>query len=278
MFKIDKIAFSPRKIFWFGIPSIITNDIKTELLKKDILLISNNEKLKNIKNTIKVKRDHTIYIFDIDRIIFENKVIKKNKCKMIREIIEMIEDYVPEKSFIYTKTKDCKIDFYCNKAKIRHKISNIFTNKENILSDIILYILPIFKNEKKQHRDFLRLVFFPYILYEIELIPKSNDSTTIKGYLKDLSYNGISIILFDDNIFSLFDIGSKINLKIFFPDNKKIKINDATVIRKLPMEKLVCLNYDISNKETITKENFKKLSDIIFQYINNFIYLEYKNN
>lgn len=271
MFKIDRIAFSPRKIYWFGMPSTVTNDIKLELLKKDILIINCSGKLKNIQHIIKTKRKHTVYIFNIDGIVLENEDIKKNKCILVRKVIEKIGDHVPEKSFVYTKTKDCKIDFYCNKAQIKHKINDIFENKANIVSNIILYIFPIFKKREEQNRNFLRLVFFPYILYEIEFPKiKSKDSRTIKGYLKDLSFNGISIILFKNNELSFFNIGSKIQINLIFDNDKKISINDAIIIRKYPKKKLLCLSFDINDRKIINKKNSDELNEIIFKYIKNF--------
>ena len=212
-------------------------------------------------------------------IILKNKNIKKNKCTLIKEIIEMIENHISEKSFIYTKTRDCKIDFYCNKSKIKHKISDIFNNKKNIIPDIILYILPIFKKEKEKNRNFLRLVFFPYILHRVEFpLIKLNNSTIIKGYIKDLSFNGISIILFDNNELSLFRTNSKTQINITLENNNKILIKDAIIIRKSPKKKLICLSYDINNRKIITKKNNDELTALILEYIKNFIYLDIKDN
>ncbi len=281
MYNIEKITFSPRKIYWFEMPSSITSDIKIELLKKDILLIDCIGEIENIQKIINEKNEYTLYIFNLDKIILKNKDKIKIKCTIIRKIISLIEDSlykIYKNSFVYTKSEDCEIDFYCNKAQIKHVTKDIFNNKKNILSNIYLYILPIFKNLKEQNREFLRLTFFPYILFEIEFPElKLKDSNPIKGYLKNLSFNGIAIILFNDNELTFFNTGTKIQLKIFFPEGK-ILINNVIIIRKLPEERMISINYDINNKIMISNENSNKLTELIFKYIKSYINLDFEYN
>lgn len=279
MCKIEKITFTPRKIFWFEMPSIITNEIKIELLKKDILLINCNGEIEYIKKIINEKNEYTVYIFNLDKILLKNNDKIKINCAIIRKVISLIEEnayQIYKNSFVYTKSKDCEVDFYCNKAQIRHVTNNIFNNKKNLLSDMSLYICPIFKNFKEHNREFLRLTFFPYILFEIEFPGlKLKNSDTIKGYLKNLSFNGMEIILFNENVLSFFKIDDKFQLKIFFTEGI-VLINEAKVIRKLSKERMISINYDINNKDIINDKDSNILTELIVRYIKEYINLDFK--
>jgi hypothetical protein len=268
VYKNGEIAISPNTIYWVKMPVNISETNQIELLKNDVLVIDCNYGLEDFKNLVITDNTNTAYFYNLDAIIQKDKVKKENLYAYCTQVAQFIAGYLPQRSVIHTYIIDGKINEIFRSKGLIYIEKNLFSNS-NAVMIVMNLIKPIFSEGNRIRRSSLRVGLYPDIKYKVE-ITNMEKNIVKHGVLKDISLNGIGMILLDKNDLSFFALKDNIQIKIFTPSSV-LKIF-SSIITRIDQEKIeVGVNYNILDNHMVKDETAHYLTKLIFYWIKDII-------
>jgi hypothetical protein len=268
-YRNGEVLTSPNTIFWLQMPQSIGETEKIELLKKDILLVDCYYDLEQI-NKIKEKKDNSsAYFFNIDALLKKSQITGNEIYKYYSNLARFINSFSPEKSIVHTNIIDQKASELFRGEGLFYLEKN-FYDRSIALSTINHLVKPLFVYNNRVPRPFIRLSIYPEIKYKIEIINNSSPKPIISGFLKDLSLNGLGIILNTDTDMKYINLKEQIQLKINVMKSV-LKIPVCFITRKDPDRNEIGINYDITDKVMIKEDTSNYLTKIIYNWIKELI-------
>ena len=105
-FQNGEITISPKIIYWIGIPPNIIKTDRIELFKKDIFIIEHDGNHNSLYELKKTANKHTAYFYNLENIIFKNKIYGKSILPFSTNMITLIKELNPERSLVHTSIID----------------------------------------------------------------------------------------------------------------------------------------------------------------------------
>ena len=268
-YKNGEVLTSPNTIIWLQMPQSIGETEKIELLKKDIFLVDCYYNLDHIQKIKEKKDDSSAFFFNIDALLKKSQITGNEIYKYYDNLARFIDSFVPEKSIIHTNIIDTNAaDIF--KSKGLFYLEKNFYDRSVAMSTIGNLVKPLFIHNNRLPRPFLRLTLFPEIKYKVEIINNSSPKPIISGILKDLSLNGLGIILNLDTDMKYITLKDQVQLKINV-NRSVLKIPVCFITRKDPEKNEVGISYDITDKVMVKEETSNYLTKIIYNWIKEII-------
>jgi hypothetical protein len=263
-----EIIVSPKTIFWVEIPFLLNENDRIDLLKRDILLLNYNGLIKDIIKLKEIDNKFSGYFFNFDGILSKN-FIKHNAVNPFAEkIAQFINKYFKRRSLVYTKLLDKKLVEIFKKYGIAFLEKNL-SDKKIALTTVYKLIHPFFAENNKVQRSYLRLNLYP-MKYNIVLTNFSKKNLMVTGILRDLSMNGMGMIVIEEDKVKQFNLKDIVEVKVSIK-NKTIKVAKAIIARLDISKSEVCITYDINNYNMIEKENSYYLTNMIYNWLKEII-------
>ncbi|MCK4798753.1 MAG: hypothetical protein KAT05_15355 [Spirochaetes bacterium] len=259
-----EIHISPKTIFWVEMPDNIKDHDKIELLKKDILLVKCSGVIQELVKLREKNSKSSAFFYNLDQILHENHIKNSEAFNFLHKIVQFIKTLSPEKTLVHTTIIDKKISELFRDEGIIYVEKNL-NDKKIAESTILALIHPLFSEHNKVKRSFLRLNLLP-MKYKVAISNISRGSPVIKGCLKDLSLNGMGIVLNDKNELNFFSLKNLIEIKIFIRDS--ILTISKAFITRVDDEKIeIGVNYDISDNSMVREDYATYLTGLIYNWI-----------
>ena len=263
-----EILVSPKTIYWIEIPFLLNENDRIELLKKDILLLNYNGLINDIAKLKEIDNKFTGYFFNLDGIISKNYIKHNAIYSFADKIAQYINKYFKRKSLVYTKILDPKLVEIFKKYRIAFIEKNL-NDKKVAISTVMKLIHPFFAENNNIERSFLRLNLYP-MKYNIILTNFTKKNLMVTGILKDLSLNGLGIIIIEEDKIKQFNLKDIVEVKVSIK-NKMVKVSKAIIARLDISKTEVGVTYDINNNDMIEKENAFYLTNMIYNWLKEII-------
>lgn len=263
-----EVIISPKIIYWIQTPVTLGENEKIELLKKDVLLINFDS---NIRDLVKLKEkdnSYSGYLFNLDGILQRNHIKLNAVYPFIEKLAKFINAFMKKRSLIYTTILDKKIGEVFKKFDLIFLEKNL--NDKKIAITAIFNLIPSFFTENnKVERSFLRLNLFP-MRYKVTITNLKRNKTMLNGIIKDLSLNGMGLIIIDENKIDEISLKDILEVKASIK-NSIIKISKAIVTRVDQKKFEVGIMYNINDKNMIREDYASFLTGIIYNWIKEII-------
>lgn len=268
-FQNGEITVSPKIIYWVGIPPNIIKTDRIELFKNDIFIIEHDGNHKSLYELKKTSNKYTAYFFNLENIIFKNKITNNHILTFSTNIITLIKELIPERSLVHTSliNEDVSNIFRSNGIPYVEKNLN---DKKLAFSTLLSIIKPFFIDQGKMDRSFVRLNLLPLQLKATIRDLNNKICPEIECYVKDISLSGISFILKSISLINFFQINDKTSAKIFI-DRNYIFIKSATILRIKKDSLEIGINFNLNDEKDIDEDSSNTLSGLIFDWINGVI-------
>jgi hypothetical protein len=266
-----EVLLSPNTIYWVQAPTTIGEIEKIDLLKKDVFIVDCRYNLNNISKLKEKKDESSAFFFNIDAIIKKSYLKIESATSVYRDLAQFISNVCREKSIVHTNIIDEKISSIFREQGLFYLEKN-FYDRTTAVSTVSNLIKPLFVFNNRVPRPHLRIRLYPEIKYKVEFVDKNvlTESKPIQGILKDLSLNGMGIVLNDkENI-------KKLKLKNII----QIKINAINSILKIPMAYITRIdiengefgiNYDINNNQMVNEDSSNYILKMIYNWMKEII-------
>lgn len=263
-----EILVSPKTIYWVEIPFLLNENDRIELLKKDILLLNYNGLINDIIKLKEIDNKFTGYFFNLDGILSKNYIKHNAIYSFADKIAQFINKYFKRKHLVYTKILDNKLGEIFKKYGIIFLEKNL-NDKKVAISTVLKLIHPFFAENNVVERSFLRLNLYP-MKYNIVLTNFTKKNLMVTGILKDLSLNGMGIVVIEEDKIKQFNLKDIVEIKVSIK-NKMLKVSKA-IIARLDIAKFeVGITYNINNDDMIEKDNAYYLTNLIYNWLKEII-------
>ena len=263
-----EIVISPKTIYWIQTPVTIAEHDRIELLKKDILIITYNGDMQDIVKLKDKNNKYSAFFFNLDGILSRNHIKSDEIYAFSKNMGKFISHFFQKRSLVYTTILDKKLIELFKSFNVYFLEKNL-NDKKIAISTIYTLIHPFFAEDGKVQRFFLRLNLFP-MKYKFVLSNLSKGNIIIEGVLKDLSLNGMGLVVVNGEDLKNIAIKDVIEIKLFIK-NSIIKINRAIVTR-LDVEKSEAgVNYNINDTKMIREDYASFLTGLIYNWIKEII-------
>lgn len=263
-----EVIISPKIIYWVQPPVTLGENEKIELLKRDVLLINFDS---NIKDLVKLKEkdnSYSGYLFNLDGILQRNHIKLNAVYPFVEKLAKFINAFMKQRSLIYTTILDKKIGDIFKRLGLIFLEKNL--NDKKIAITAILNLIPsFFTANNKVERSFLRLNLFP-MKYKVVLTNLTKNKTVLNGIIKDLSLNGMGLVIIDENKIDEVNLKDILEVKASIK-NSIIKISKAIITRVEEKKFEVGIMYNINDKNMIREDYASFLTGIIFSWIKDII-------
>jgi hypothetical protein len=268
IFKDGEIAISPNIIYWIRMPDEITEKDRIELLKNDVLIIDCDYGIDEFEKLKIEDNFHTAYFFNLDALIRKEKDKNEQIHNCCSQTLKFISDYLPQRSVIHNEGDDKRIsELFKSKGLIYLETSH-FTNS-NAPDNILNLIKHLFYEGNRRRRTLLRVALYPKIKFEIDILPIGKNKS-IRGVIKDISLNGISVLIYDIKDVELFSLKENVNLDIH-TESSVLKILSAKITRIDQTRNEMGLNFNILDTKIVHEETSHFLTKTIYNWISNII-------
>jgi hypothetical protein len=266
--KNGEVLMSPNTIYWIQMPVNISEDDRIELLKRDILLINCNYGVDDLPKLKQKDSKFAAYFINLDGIFQKNHVNDDGLYDYCERIAKFLESFDPTKTVVHTYTIDEKIcDIFRSKGLIY--LEKNFGDKANAVNTVINLIKPIFSDENRVQRSFLRVNLYPDTKYKVEINLPLQTLNPVHCYLKDISLNGVGIIFQDKKDVSQFSLKDMIQVRIF--TERSILNIPACLITRKDANGEIGVSYDINNRQMIKEDTANYLVKLIYNWIRDII-------
>jgi hypothetical protein len=261
--KNGEIISKPNTIYWIKMPAIIGESDQVELLKNDILVIDCDYGIEDLDKIREKDKTNAAFFYNLDVLLSKNLVIQENLYNHAEKIAAFISDHAPERSIAHTFTIDAKMcDIFRSKGLIY--IEKNLVDRTNAVSTIMNLLRPIFSDENKIKRSFFRINLYPSIKYRIEIVTCSEKK--VNGFVKDLSLNGMGLIINEKEEMPFLKLKDSIQARIFTP-TAVLKISSSYITRKDDEALEIGINYNINDKNMVKEDTANYLTRLIFYWI-----------
>ncbi len=267
-FSGGEMIASPKTIYWLQAPACIGDVDKVELLKRDVLVLDHTSELNSIPAIRDKKSEYSVFFYNLDSIFIRNHIKQSDYISICNNIAQFVTTFVPEKTIIHTSIIDTNIARVFNNKKILF-IEKNFHDRKTAINAALKLTTYLFEKNNTPHRSFIRLNLL-HKRYKVEIISSTCPDKVIHGFVKDLSLNGLGVVLVDSEQISCITLKNIIQLKIFM-NQQILKINTAIVMRKFEEKNEIGVCYNINDHKMIREDYASKLTSVIYQWIKEFI-------
>lgn len=259
-----EIIISPKSIYWIETPVSFNENDRIELLKRDVLLINYDGDIKEIVKLKEKDNKYSGYFFNLDGILSKNH-IKGDKIYIFCEkLAQYIGNYLKKRSLVYTTILDNKLVEIFKKFGV-HFFEKNLNDKRVAISAILKLIHPFFAENDKIERAYLRLNLLP-MKYNLTIINLKHNNVSINGVLKDLSLNGMGIIISEEDKIDQIKLKDVIEVKLTLKSSI-LKISKAIITRVDQNKFEVGLIYNITDSSMVREDYASMLTGIIYNWI-----------
>lgn len=268
------VTTSPKLIFVVDMGVRFLKEDLLELLKKDVLV----EELEGFERHLERIQDlvdpYTGFLINIDPIFHELKTTSQASRVVFSELLGRIRRLSPGRTLVFTSQIHPDVAYMFRSEGIGYIEKRIFDRHE--LQNIILNVVPPFFAERNRLvRNYLR------VSVEERKIPiklqNIHDGTSwgppFEGILKNLSLNGLNVVLREASDAECFVTGDTVFVD-FFLENLPVRISRALVSRVIPQQREVCLYFDIDNPSMINDRNAGIISQFFYSILHRVISLK----
>jgi hypothetical protein len=265
-----EVFVSPKTFYWIEMPAVIDDNDKIEFLKKDIMLVDIRcdkhilAKLKDRNN------EKTCFFYNLDGMFLRNQIKDKDVYQFAKYISETIKKIDNKKSAVHTNMIDKNLAIFFKKQGIPYFEKNMHDKKNaSIVIDGLNNF--IFEKNGKNNRAFLRLNISENESSKVEITNLTTPTPKpMHGYLKDISLNGVGIILKDKEDIKNIKLKDVLQVKIFIL-RTVVKIQMGFVTRIDINNADFGINYNIFDNRMILTDDVNFLTGLIYDWIKNII-------
>ncbi len=219
------VTASPKCVMWIDREPAISDSLRAEMLKTDVLLTKT--KHKEIHRLLKKHNDTKFYLFSLDGFINQAGVRKESDLfAKANDYSLVIENFVKDRSVVYTSYIDPKVEGMFKRNRIPIVIKNLNDDAIAIgfLNKLSEFFFPA--GEARLQRGFLRLVMKDQsVKADIHI----DDKRKISVIVRDISLNGAGFMA-DPRFLDLIPPKSLVMIKIYIP-RFVIRIKKAVIVR-----------------------------------------------
>jgi len=263
--KNGEIVISPNTIYWVQMPVIISDDDKIELLKRDILLINCDYGIDDLSKLKQADSKIAAFFINLDGLILKNRVKPEHIITFCDKIAAFVESFQPAKTVIHTYTIDSNI---CNifRSKGLIYIEKNIGDKSSVVSTITHLIKPIFSDENRIQRAYLRVNMYPEVKFKVEISDVTQRTPAQICFLKDLSLNGVGLLFSDKSDIAYIGLKDVLSIKIF-ADRSILTIPQAVVTRKDEEKIEIGVNYNLNDRQMIKEDTANYLVKHVYNWL-----------
>lgn len=247
------VEISPKLLLWNKIPDFMNEEMIIEFLKNDVLLLEYN----TFEDITKINAYIIACILNLDQ-IFKNDTESKNMLNQARSLVEELQMVKETKKIIITSKSFPNIKKIFTKTGMEY--FEVKNNKDTLFEFLKDIACP--RGYENACRTNLRLHFRPNY-YKVNI--KTTDYT-FKGYINDLSFSGMGIVLKQAEEFEKCKIGSFLNIRIDFRVSF-LMIAKGMIVRKDKENNFIGVQMDILDKYMVDDDNAVVLKSIIDTWI-----------
>lgn len=258
-----QIIAHPKTIYWIDMPDVLLPKDRIELLKHDVLIKSViSEKL----NTL-TREPNAGYILNLDKYIAKNRVGKVlSEMTLAQRLLGIIQTNLnPERTIVHTTFINPSLQQLFRNAGILLIEKNI-DSKKNIVPIIGKFVEYLFRKDGRLKRDFLRLELPKDWNTPIKITNLRTSLPNIRGNVKDLSLNGLGIILENQENMGLFNLKDPVRLDFYIQERKFI-ITLAFISRIHSPTRELGVIFNIRNPNMISEEYSTAYTGMIYDFI-----------
>jgi len=263
-----EVIITPKSIYWIDTPVSFNENDRIELLKRDVLLINYDGDIKEIAKLKEKDNKYSGYFFNLDGILSKNHIKGDTLYGFVEKLAQYIGSYINKRSLVYTTILDKKLVEIFKKHQV-HFFEKNLNDKKIAISTIIKLIYPFFSENNKLERAFVRLNLLP-MKYSLIITNLKQSHVTINGTLKDLSLNGMGIIISEKNKIEKIKLKDVVEVKLSLKTSI-IKISKAIVARVDQNKFEAGLIYNITDSTMIREDYASILTGIIYNWIKEII-------
>ncbi len=254
------VTASPKCLIWIDREPAISDSLRVEMLKTDILLAkTKHEEIHQLKQK---HTDTKFYLFSLDGFI--NQAGAKKEYDLFAKANDyslVIENFIKNRSVVYTSYIDPKVEAHFKRNKIPIVMKNL--NDDAIAIGFLKKISEIFfpAGEARLQRGFLRLVMKDQsVKADIHI----DDKRKISAIVQDISLNGAGFMV-DPRFLDLIPPKSLVVIKFYIP-RFVIRIKKAVIVRAGQTGE-VGVQFNIDDERMVDPLEVKTLSSFVMACI-----------
>lgn len=260
--KVDlHITTQPKCFIWIDREPAISDFLRVELLKHDILL--KKDYSSNIETLLKKHNERKGYLFSLDGFIQLTEAKRQpDVFAKANDYLMIIQNFVKNRSIVYTSYIDTKIEALFKSNNIPIIMKNL-NDEKHALQLLKKISIPFFeKSDSRMNRGFLRLILKDAGIKADLYI---QEKYKIECTLKDISMGGVGFYIKAQEL-ERFSIKGLIHMKIYIPRHV-IRIKAAVVIRIDEETKEVGCQFNIDDERMVDPAEGKTLSNFLLTQI-----------
>lgn len=260
-----EIIISPKVIFWIEMPSAINDTDILELLRKDIFIIKYDGDFEKLPELEKSRSNYTGYFFNLEEMLLKNKVVESDFLSFAINIATFIKGFVPDKTLVHTNMINKEIAEVFQSNMISYLEKNL-NNKKIIYNTISSILFAFFTEKERSQRAAIRLIV-SRLKYKAEIKSLRRKALpTFDAYIKDVSMNGICLVISDSNNLKYFDLKDTVALKLILT-GILIKIETCFVTRIDIQKNEIGLTFNINDNRMIREEQANALTSLFYKWL-----------
>ena len=260
-FKSGEIVLAPKNISWVGMPLYMSDKDRFELLKHDIFI--HNCEPEYVTGVSSVQNEKSACLFNLDSIIRGSK--RKRFIGPVPISIQLaryIRDHRMHHGFVHTTMLDRNIASVFRDFRIPF-VQKDMQFRKTAWSYLYAKVIPLLTSGRKP-REFVRLKFFPQIkvVAGIEVLNRGY-RPKMTAFLKDISLNGMGLVLRDPGMLKYFQLGDFLRITMFSHDLKlKLTSSFLTRVDKESLE--LGVRFNIDDELFIRRNDAQQLMRLIY--------------
>lgn len=259
-----EILVSPKTIYWIEMPESIGDHERIELLKKDILLTYQSGCISELQKLSSLNGEYSGFLYNLDGMLIVNHIDPNNAYEFFKKLAKIIKALTPRNCFVHTTIIDERITKLFKDEGIAYIEKSLYDNKI-AMSTIMTLTKHIFDKEGQVHRSFVRLNLQPN-KYKVAITNLNNGGQVIDGILKDISLNGMGLVLLNADDLQFIKLKEVLEIRIYLP-KMILKVSKAIVTRVNNDKLEVGTNYNINDNTMIREDYASHLTSLIFSWL-----------
>lgn len=274
-----EILIEPRKVFWVGMPSRISQTEILDLLKQDLLLL--NWGANDYAGLPVAKNDLAAYMFNLDTVLetqLPGNIRPKRHQNPTQIKAEMLAEFIlancSDTALVHTTTIDATLSQIFRSRHIAYIEKNL-NDRTLALNALLKVIQPLFDGEKRKHRAHIRVEMADHEKYRIELKNLTDNGRRVTGYLRDISLGGMSFSDVDSDKIELIELKDLMQVKVYFPQHL-LKIDQALVTRINRSGRELGIHFDINDSNMVSDDSSNYIAALVHEWLQEFLQDQYK--
>ncbi|MCB1148333.1 MAG: PilZ domain-containing protein, partial [Leptospiraceae bacterium] len=211
-----------------------------------------------------VEESGFIYNFDFVASAFRSGKIH-TLGTIANKIIEHAKKYANSRAVVHTTIIDDSLKDVFQKAGIPLMQKNL-DYRSHALSALMPMVQILFRSDKRLKRQYLRFEFTPQDVFLCTIVNKRNENKEVKGFIRDLSLNGIGVTLEDSEQCLSFNLKDPVSVTMsFFNTSVELKLGFMTRLYAIHNE--LGVSFNVRNAVMIEKDSVDTLQKLINDWV-----------